>query len=66
VLPETFPHPKLLPGPSHTQIDSLSPIAQAGSPSLRHLSVVQLFILLFNDAILGYYCFDLSCPITKG
>ncbi|KAF8499251.1 Arginase/deacetylase [Russula emetica] len=42
VLPETFPHPKLLPGPSQTQVESLSPIAQA-----------------------GYYCFDLSCPITK-
>ncbi|KAI0005557.1 Arginase/deacetylase [Russula compacta] len=42
VLPEAFPHPKLLPGPSQTQINSLSPIAQA-----------------------GYYCFDLSSPITK-
>jgi hypothetical protein len=38
VLPETFPHPKLLPGPNQTQVESLSPIAQAGSPSL-HISV---------------------------
>ena len=37
VLPETFPHPKLLPGPSLTRVDSLSPIAQAGSPSLQHI-----------------------------
>ncbi|KAI9513087.1 Arginase/deacetylase [Russula earlei] len=42
VLPETFPHPKLLPAPTQTDVGSLSPFAQA-----------------------GYYCFDLSCPITK-
>ncbi|KAH9176854.1 Arginase/deacetylase [Lactarius sanguifluus] len=42
VLPETFPHQKLVPGLSQSHVDSLSPIAKA-----------------------GYYCFDLSCPITK-
>jgi len=42
VIPDIFPHPKLLPEPSQTQVESLSPIAQA-----------------------GYYCFDLSCPITE-
>jgi hypothetical protein len=30
VLPDTFPHPKLLPEPSQTQVESLSPLAQAG------------------------------------
>ncbi|KAI0305038.1 hypothetical protein BC826DRAFT_1089142 [Russula brevipes] len=42
VLPETFPHPKLLPGPIQGQAGTLSTVAQA-----------------------GYYCFDLSAPITQ-
>ncbi|KAH9049538.1 Arginase/deacetylase [Lactarius hengduanensis] len=43
VLPDTFPHQKLVPGLSQSHVDSLSPVAKA-----------------------GYYCFDLSSPITKG
>ncbi|KAH9043658.1 Arginase/deacetylase [Lactarius pseudohatsudake] len=42
VLPDTFPHQKLVPGLSQSHVDSLSPVAKA-----------------------GYYCFDLSSPITK-
>ncbi|KAH8991936.1 Arginase/deacetylase [Lactarius akahatsu] len=42
VLPNTFPHQKLVPRLSQSHVDSLSPVAKA-----------------------GYYCFDLSSPITK-
>ena len=61
VLPETFPHPKLLPGSSQTHVESLSPIAQAG-PSIQH---IPFNALCFSGITLGYYSFDLSCPITK-